>query len=124
IAAQTGLAMMGNPPAGTLPILSAPEPTTGAATPTKLAKPTMRSSPGDPSNTNYALAWTKVPGAAFYLVERTSPTRTPALVFGTTRRTPPLKRGVHYTYHVRAISRRPDRSNSDWSNSVSFTVPR
>jgi hypothetical protein len=122
LVAQTGIAMMGNPPAGALPIISAPEPTAGSAT--KLSKPTMRASAGDPRNTNYALAWNAVSGAAFYLVERTSPNRRTVVALGTSRRTPALQRGTRYSYRVKAISRRPDRSSSDWSNTVSFTVPR
>lgn len=122
ILAQSGIAVMGNPPAGALPILSAPEPTTGTSD--KLARPTIRHSAGDPRNTNYALSWNKVSGAAFYLLERTAPTRATVLVVGTTRRTPALKKGSRYSYHVKAISRTAGKGNSDWSNTVSFTVPR
>lgn len=120
IVMQAGIAVMGSPPAGALPIISGPEPTTGSTD--KLARPTLRSSPGDPRNTNYALAWNRVAGAAFYLLERTAPNRATVLVIGTTRRTPPLKKGQRYSYHVKAISRTPGKASSDWSNTVSFTV--
>lgn len=125
ILVQTGLAMMGNPPAGSLPVISAPEPTATPTT-TALAKPALRSSPGDPRNTNYALSWTKVSGAAYYLLQRSAGPGSPTsiAVIGTYRRTPPLKRGATYSYRVKAISVTPGKKSSDWSNTVRFTVPR
>lgn len=123
---QTAIALLGNPPAGALPILSAPS-TAPTPTATKLAKPVLRYSVGDPRNTNYALAWTKVSGAAYYLLRRASGPGAPtsAAVIGTYRRTPALVRGATYTYQVRAIAvPGTGKQSSDWSNTVRFTVPR
>jgi hypothetical protein len=126
ILVQTGLAMMGNPPAGALPVISAPEPTTTPTTTTALTAPTLRASPGDPSNTNYALAWNKIPGAAYYILQRSSGPGSPTSIalIGTYRRTPALKRGATYGYRVKAISVNPAKKSSGWSNTVHFTVPR
>lgn len=125
---QTALALLGNPPAGALPIITAPStPTTNPAAPTSTAlqTPTLRYSAGDPRNTNYALAWTKIPGAAYYIVKRSSGPGAPTTiaVIGTSRRTPALQRGATYGYQVRAIAV-PPRTSSGWSNTVRFTVPR
>lgn len=125
---QTAIALLGNPPAGALPIISAPgtPTTTPPSTATKLAKPALRYSVGDPRNTNYALAWTRIPGAAYYLLQRSAGPGAPTSlgVIGTSRRTPPLKRGSRYSYRVRAIAvPGTGKASSDWSNTVSFTVP-
>lgn len=119
---QSGIAMMGSPPAGALPILSGPEPTTSSTA--KLPKPTLHYAAGDPRNTNYQLNWTRSAGAGYYLLERTAPQHRTILIIGTVRRTPPLVRGQRYSYRVRAISVTPGKSSSDWSNTVTFTVPR
>jgi hypothetical protein len=123
---QAGIGSMGNPPAGNLPIISAPEPTAPTPTTTTLGKPTLRWSAGDPRNTNYALSWSKVSGAAYYLLQRYSGPGSPTsiTVIGTSRRTPPLKRGATYSYRVKAISVNPAVKSSDWSNTARFTVPR
>jgi hypothetical protein len=123
---QVAIAMLGNPPAGALPIISAPAPPTTPppATSNKLATPTMRYSAGSPANTNYALAWTAVPGAQAYLVKRErGPAPNPQfrIVKGTGYRTHALKRKWVYQYRVQAqaVGKLP----SNWSNPVSFKVP-
>lgn len=126
---QTAIALLGNPPAGALPILSTPSTptTTPPSTSTKLAKPTMRYWAGDPRNTIYGLAWNRIPGAAYYLVQRSAGPGAPTSVgvIGTQRLTPPLRRGATYSYHVRAIAvPGTGKTSSDWSNTVRFTVPR
>jgi hypothetical protein len=127
---QVAIAMLGNPPAGELPIISAPStpPTTTpppATTTTKLARPTLRVGAGDPSNTIYQLACNKIPGAIYYDWKRTAGPGSPtsARTIGPSRKTSSLKRGYRYTYVVRAIAP-PGKTSSDWSNAVSFTVPR
>lgn len=123
---QVAIAMLGNPPAGALPIISAPDtPTTPPATGgTKLATPVMRAGAGDRSNTNYALSWTAVPGAQGYLVKRErGPAPNPQfrVVKGTGYRTHALKRKWVYQYRVQAqaLGKLP----SNWSNPVTFKVP-
>jgi hypothetical protein len=124
---QAGIALLGNPPAGALPIISAPStPTTTTPTATKLAKPALRYWAGDPRNTNYGLGWNRVSGAAYYILQRSAGPGAPTSigVIGTSRRTPPLQRGATYSYRVRAVSVTPGVAGSDWSNTVRFTVPR
>jgi hypothetical protein len=126
---QTAIALLGNPPAGALPIISAPSTptTTPPSTATKLAKPTLRYWAGLTTNTIYGLGWTRVPGAAYYIVQRSAGPGAPTSVgvIGTQRLTPPLKRGATYSYRVRAIAvPGTGKTSSDWSNTVRFTVPR
>jgi hypothetical protein len=126
---QTAIALLGNPPAGALPIISGTSTptTTPPSTATKLAKPALRYSAGDPRNTNYALAWSHVPGAAWYSLQRSAGPGSPTSigVIGTSRRTPALQRGATYSYRVRAIAvPGTGKTSSDWSNTVRFTVPR
>lgn len=126
---QTAIALLGNPPAGALPIISAPStPTTTTPSPaTKLAKPTIRYWAGLRTNTIYGLAWTRSPGAMYYVVQRSAGPGAPTSVgvFGLSRLTPPLKRGATYSYRVRAIAvPGTGKTSSDWSNTVRFTVPR
>jgi hypothetical protein len=124
---QTAIALVGNPPAGAIPIFDVPVPTTPTptpTTPTKLATPTMRASAGDPRNTNYALSWSKVTGATHYLVKRErGPGVNPLyrIVRGTGYRTHPLARRWVYQYRVQAQA--PGKTSSNWSNPVRFKVP-
>ena len=126
---QTAIALMGNPPAGALPIISAP--TAGGVVPTptptatKLTRPVLRVGAGDPRNTIYQLACNKVPGAIYYDWKRTAGPGAPTSyrTIGPARKTAPLQRGAHYSYQVRAIAP-PGKTSSDPSNTVSFTVPR
>lgn len=125
---QTAIALVGNPPSGAIPIFDIPTPTTPTPTPTptptKLATPTMRASAGDRSNTNYALAWSKVPGATHYLVKRErGPGVNPLyrIVRGTGYRTHALSRRWVYQYRVQAQA--VGKASSSWSNPVSFKVP-
>lgn len=128
---QAAKGMVGEPPqGGPWPIIDQlpPPPTTTpppAGTPTKLAAPVLRASAGDPRNTNYALAWTKITGAAYYILKRELGPGSPTSVgvIGTSRRTPPLKRRYTYQYRVRAISATPGKASSDWSAPVRFKVP-
>jgi hypothetical protein len=127
---QTAIALLGNPPAGALPIIPAPTtppPTTNPPPPTstKLARPTLRVGAGNTRNTIYQLACNRVSGAVYYEWQRSAGPGAPASVrtIGPARKTPPLKRGARYSYRVRAIAA-PGKTSSDWSNVVSFTVPR
>lgn len=126
---QTAIALVGNPPAGAIPIFDIPTPTAPTPTPTpvatKLAKPVLRMGVGDPRNTIYQLAWTKIPGAAFYTVKREMGPGSPAYanVVGTARKVGPLKRRYTYQYRVRAISVTPGKTSSDWSAPVRWKVP-
>jgi hypothetical protein len=122
---QSGIAVVGNTPGTPLPIISSPEPTAPTPAPAgKLATPTMRASAGSTANTNYALAWTAVPGAQRYLVKRErGPGINPLyrIVTGTGYRTHALQRRWVYQYRVQAQA--TGRPNSDWSNAVNFKVP-
>jgi hypothetical protein len=124
---QTAIALLGNPPAGALPIISAPStPTTTPTNPAaKLARPTLRVGAGLLSNTIYQLSCNRVPGAIGYLWQRTRGPGSPTSFFtvGPARKTPPLQRGATYAYRVRAVAG-PGKTSSDWSNTVTFTVPR
>ena len=123
---QSALALLGNPPAGALPIISAPStPSTNPTQPPSntLGTPTLRYSPGDPRNTIYQLAWNKISGATHYLVKRE---RGPgaivyAVQIGTTRKVGPLQRRWVYQYRVQAQA--PGKKSSNWSNPVSWKVP-
>jgi hypothetical protein len=127
ILVQAAIGLLGNPPGGALPIYGVPTPITPTPTPTptatKLATPTLHASAGSRANTNYALSWSKVPGASFYVLKRElgpgSPTT--AVVVGTSRRTPALKR--HYTYQYRVQAHGSGKSPSNWSAPVRFKVP-
>lgn len=122
---QIAIAMLGNPPAGSLPIISAPDtPTTPPpATSAKLATPTLRMGVGDPRNTFYQLTWTKVPGAVTYTLKRELPSsmRAGLSLPGTTRRVGPLQRNYEYQYRVQAHA--PGKLPSNWSNPVRWKVP-
>jgi hypothetical protein len=126
---QTAIALVGNPPAGAIPIFDVPVPTTPTPTPTptatKLAKPTLRMSVGNPRNTIYALSWGKVPGTAYYQVKREMGPGSPAYgnQVGTSRNVGPLRRRYTYQYRVRAISVTPGKTSSDWSSPVRWKVP-
>jgi hypothetical protein len=123
---QVAIAMLGNPPAGSLPIISAPDTPTPTPTPTsnKLATPALRMGVGDPRNTYYQLTWTKVPGAVTYGLKRELPSSmaTGIMLPGTTRRVGPLRRGYEYQYRVQAHA--PGKLPSNWSNPVRWKVPR
>jgi hypothetical protein len=121
---QAAKGAVGEPPqGGPWPILrgTAPGPSTSS---NKLTAPVLRVSAGDPRNTNYALGWSKIPGAAYYLVQRFSGPGSPTsiAVIGTYRRTPALSRGGTYGYRVKAVSVTPGMHSSDWSNEVRFTI--
>jgi hypothetical protein len=123
---QTAIALLGNPPAGALPIITAPSTptTTTPAAAGKLATPTMHASAGDPRNTNYALSWTKIPGATHYLVKRErGPGANPLyrIVVGTGYRTHALAHKWMYQYRVQAQA--VGKQSSAWSAPVSFKVP-
>lgn len=126
---QTAIALVGNPPSGAIPIFDIPTPTTPNPTPTpgstKLAKPTLKMSVGNPRNTYYQLDSSKVPGAAYYVFKREAGPGSPtsAAQVGTSRRVGPLKRRYTYQYRVRAISVTPGKTSSDWSNPVRWKVP-
>jgi hypothetical protein len=128
---QAAKGMVGEPPqGGPWPIIDQlpPPPTTTpppAGTPTKLAAPVLRYSAGSAANTNYMLAWTRVDGAAYYILKRELGPGSPTSigVIGLSRRTPPLKRRYTYQYRVRAISATPGKASSDWSSPVRFKVP-
>jgi hypothetical protein len=122
---QVAIAMMGNPPAGALPIISAPStPTAPTPTSNKLATPVLRMGVGDPRNTFYQLTWTKVPGATIYGLKRELPSSmvTGIMLPGTSRRVGPLRRGYEYQYRVQAHA--PGKLPSNWSNPVRWKVPR
>lgn len=123
---QAAKGAVGEPPqGGPWPIIRGTAP--GPSTPNnKLATPSLRYSAGSLANTNYALAWTKVTGAAYYIVKRTAGPGAPTslAVIGTTRRTPALHPGSSYAYRVQAFSVTPGVASSDWSNEVRFTVPK
>lgn len=121
---QVAIAMLGNPPAGALPIISAPStPTTPPPVTAQLATPTLRMGVGNPRNTYYDLAWNKIPGATHYLVKRELPSSMAASVVigGTTRRVGPLKRRYEYQYRVQAQA--VGKKSSAWSNPVRWKVP-
>jgi hypothetical protein len=123
---QVALGLLGNPPGGSLPIISGPTPpTTPPPTAVKLARPTLRVGAGLRTNTIYQLACNRVPGAVAYSWKRVSGPGAPTSVttIGPARKTPPLKRGARYSYQVRALAP-PGKVSSDYSNTVSFTVPR
>lgn len=123
---QAAKGVVGEPPqGGPWPIILA-QPATGSTSTNKLKAPALRYSAGSLANTLYALYWTRVTGAAYYIVQRTSGPGAPTsiAVIGTKRVTPPLKRGSTYSYRVKAVSRTPGVASSDWSNTVKFTVPK
>jgi hypothetical protein len=126
ILVQAAIGLLGNPPGGAIPIFSLPTPTTPTPTTpsgTKLATPRLSANAGDRRNTNYALSWTKVPGAAYYTLKRELGPGSPTSlnVVGTSRRTPALKR--NYTYQYRIQAHGPGKKPSDWSAPVRFKVP-
>lgn len=124
---QAAKGAVGEPPqGGPWPIIRAGAAGPSTPTSTKLARPALTYWQGKTNNTNYGLAWNKIPGAAYYLLQRRSGPGSPTsiAVIGLSRRTPPLKRGASYVYRVRAQSVTPGVSSSDWSNEVHFQVPR
>lgn len=125
---QTAIALLGNPPAGALPIIPAvgtPPTTTPPSTVTKLTRPTLRVGVGNPRNTIYQLSCNRVAGAIGYMWKRSAGPGAGAtfMTAGPARKTPPLQRGSRYSYQVRAIAP-PGKTSSDWSNTVTFTVPK
>lgn len=123
---QAAKGAVGEPPqGGPWPIIrgGASGPSTGVH---KLATPTIRSNPGSLANTNYALSWTKVTGAAYYMLRRSRGPGSPVshVALRTSATTPGLQRGATYGYQVRAMSTTPGMASSDWSSEVTFTVAK
>ena len=121
---QAAKGAVGEPPqGGPWPVIRTTAPTPSTPGSDKLATPQLRVGIGNPRNTVYKLAWTKVPGATHYTVKRELPAskRTSRVVVGTTYNTAPLDRRWEYQYRVQAqaVSKKP----SDWSNPVNFKVP-
>jgi hypothetical protein len=121
---QVAIAMLGNPPAGAIPIISAPSTPTPPqpTTSNKLATPVLRMGAGAPGNLFYQLTWTKVPGAVTYTLKRELPSSMMAGISlpGTTRRVGPLRRNYEYQYRVQAHA--PGKLPSNWSNPVRWKV--
>lgn len=120
---QAAKGAVGEPPqGGPWPIIRAGGPGTASG---KLATPALRADAGSLAATNYLLRWTKIPGAAYYVVKRTTGGPVTSLpVVGTTYRTHALQRGRSYGYRVQAFSVTPGLASSDWSNEVRFTVSK
>jgi hypothetical protein len=122
IVIQTAIALLGNPPAGALPIISAPTPVT--PTPTtppasnKLATPT-----GLRLTVNrrgyFEFVWNRVPGTTYYGVKKERPGRsigptTTAKKVGRHRE----KKGMTFWYRVQAHA--PGKLPSNWSAPLIF----
>ena len=114
---QTAIAMLGNPPAGALPIISqqGPYPTVPSTPTTALAPPSLAVRPGMGKGTGrYVLAWGSSPGATGYQVRWVVghvggiPRPLPATQHSYTT-APAPKRG-HLAFEVRATA--PAKSSS------------
>lgn len=134
ILVQAAIGLLGPPPAGALPIISAPDtpsggtppPSGGGTTPppsgtkSKLATPSVRAVRAD-TRGRYRLTWNKIPGATFYTIKKELPAPVSTGPWaGTSWTSGILKHGFTYQYRVQAHA--PGKNPSDWSAPVRFRV--
>lgn len=117
---QAGIGAMGSPPAGALPIISAPEPTAPAPPGAKLPRPSGLHLTANRRG-YFAFNWSPVRGTTYYLVKG-GPIGHPITgpVFGTQKVGRGVPSGSQRAYWVQAHA--PGKTPSDWAGPLRFTT--